>query len=87
MKILFFQNQVRVRVTLGFSLYETLALSKGIKCKFYDLVPERQWEMDLGQLEGLIDGDTKAIVLNNPSNPCGSNYSRDHLMGRVFALL
>jgi tyrosine aminotransferase len=67
----------------GFSLYETLATSKGIKCKFYDLLPDRQWEMDLVQLEGLIDGDTRAIVLNNPSNPCGSNFSREHLLGII----
>ena len=30
-------------------------------------------------MESLIDGKTKAILLCNPSNPCGSNYSADHL--------
>lgn len=26
-----------------------------------------------------IDSHTKAIVINNPSNPCGNNFSRGHL--------
>ena len=35
--------------------------------------------MDLETLEKLIDHNTAAIVVNNPSNPCGSNYSKKHL--------
>ena len=30
-------------------------------------------------LESLIDENTSAIVVNNPSNPCGSNFTREHL--------
>ena len=30
-------------------------------------------------MEALIDSKTKAILINNPSNPCGSSYSLDHL--------
>ncbi|KAI8907200.1 pyridoxal phosphate-dependent transferase [Gorgonomyces haynaldii] len=65
----------------GFSLYETLASSKAIECKFYNLLPEKQWEMDLKHLESLIDSKTKCILINNPSNPCGSVYSKQHLLG------
>ncbi len=36
--------------------------------------------MDLDHLESLIDDNTAAIVINNPSNPCGSVYSRSHLV-------
>ena len=31
-------------------------------------------------LEELIDEKTAAIVINNPSNPCGSVFSRSHLL-------
>ena len=41
--------------------------------------PECGWEVDLEHLESQIDDQTAAIVLNNPSNPCGSVYSRSHL--------
>jgi tyrosine aminotransferase len=32
-------------------------------------------------MRGLIDERTKAILINNPSNPCGSNFSTTHLLG------
>lgn len=27
-----------------------------------------------------VDANTKAILINNPSNPCGSNFSAEHLL-------
>uniref|UniRef100_A0A1I8FFK4 Aminotran_1_2 domain-containing protein n=1 Tax=Macrostomum lignano TaxID=282301 RepID=A0A1I8FFK4_9PLAT len=47
----------------GFSIYRTLA----------------DGEVDLAHLEESIDDRTAAIVVNNPSNPCGSVYTREHL--------
>jgi tyrosine aminotransferase len=67
----------------GFSLYETLASSKGIECKFYRLLSENQWEVDLEHLDSLVDKKTACILINNPSNPCGSVYSADHLKGII----
>nr|XP_050864766.1 tyrosine aminotransferase isoform X2 [Vespula vulgaris] len=42
--------------------------------------PERSWEIDLDDLETKIDESTAAIVINNPSNPCGSVFSRNHIL-------
>ncbi|XP_078525813.1 tyrosine aminotransferase [Lissotriton helveticus] len=63
----------------GFSLYKTLALSMGIEVKLYNLLPEKSWEIDLKHLESLIDDKTACIIVNNPSNPCGSVFSKAHL--------
>lgn len=63
----------------GFSIYRTLAEGFGIECRTYDLLPERNWEADLVQLEQLIDEQTCALVVTNPGNPCGSVFPKAHL--------
>lgn len=63
----------------GFSLYQTLCNSKGIETRFYSLDPEKLWESDIEEMGSLIDSKTSAILVNNPSNPCGSNFSRSHI--------
>lgn len=64
----------------GFSIYRTLALGHGIETRSYNLLPDRQWEIDLKQMESLIDENTAALILINPSNPCGSVFRREHLL-------
>ncbi|KAM3869832.1 tyrosine aminotransferase [Diretmus argenteus] len=63
----------------GFALYKTLAVSMGIKVKLYNLLPEKSWEVDLQQMESMIDEKTSCVIVTNPSNPCGSIYSKEHL--------
>lgn len=63
----------------GFSIYNTLAEGMGIEIRHYDLIPEKNWEIDLEQMEELIDDRTAAILITNPSNPCSSVFSKDHL--------
>lgn len=67
----------------GFSIYRTLALGHDVECRSYDLLPDRNWEADLQQIESLIDENTAALVLTNPSNPCGSVFTRKHLQNIV----
>ena len=67
----------------GFALYQVLAESLGGTVKTYELNPSRQWEIDLESMENAIDATTKAIVINNPSNPCGNVLPRENLLGVV----
>jgi tyrosine aminotransferase len=63
----------------GFPLYQTLANGIGVATREYNLIPDEGWQVDLADLESTIDSRTAAIVVNNPSNPCGSVFDRDHL--------
>jgi tyrosine aminotransferase len=62
----------------GFPLYETLCSSKGVEVRHYRLDPARGWQVDLDDLRAKAPGAT-ALLVNNPSNPCGSVFSREHL--------
>jgi len=65
--------------TPGFSLYVTITESIGATPRFYNLAADRNWECDLEQLDSLFDDRTKAVLINNPSNPCGSVFRKDHI--------
>lgn len=63
----------------GFSLYGTVCDNAGVEARHYELLPERGWEADVAAMDALVDGRTRALLINNPSNPCGSNFSEAHL--------
>ncbi|KAK7199952.1 tyrosine aminotransferase [Novymonas esmeraldas] len=63
----------------SFPHYKSVCDSYGIECRYYSLDPAKHWESDLNEAAGLVDDRTKAFVVINPSNPCGSNFSRAHL--------
>ncbi|KAF5288977.1 hypothetical protein FQA39_LY03856 [Lamprigera yunnana] len=63
----------------GFPIYRTLAESFGVEVRSYNLIPEQNWMIDLSHFEAQIDEKTAAIVINNPSNPCGSVFDEHHL--------
>lgn len=69
----------------GFPLYEVITKSLGGDVKHYNLIANDNWNCDVNHMESLIDEKTKAILVNNPSNPCGTNYSKEHLL-QIVAL-
>ncbi|CAI5987052.1 unnamed protein product [Closterium sp. NIES-64] len=64
----------------GFPVYECMCLHSGLEPRFYDLLPENNWEVDLGQVAKLRDERTVAILVCNPGNPCGQVFSRQHVV-------
>ena len=65
--------------------YLTIFGSKTVKkvsfIKFeFVLKEETGWECDLDGLIDQIDEKTVAIIINNPSNPCGSVFSKKHCL-------
>jgi len=63
----------------GFPLYATLMRPHDIEERYYNLCMDKNWQADLEQMDSLIDDHTAAIVVNNPNNPTGAVYSREHL--------
>lgn len=61
--------------------YSYCPLTRGTKVisKSYNLDPDKGWDIDLKHMESLIDVNTKAILINNPGNPCGNAFSREHI--------
>lgn len=64
----------------GFPLYQVICESHGATVAHYHLDPTNNWEIDLQHLECLMmNKKVRGMVVNNPSNPTGSVYSKTHL--------
>lgn len=62
------------------ALAHTLTLNVRHQCL---LQPEDQWSVDLESLEGQIDENTAAVIVNSPSNPCGSVFTREGVLAII----
>ncbi|XP_058100559.1 probable aminotransferase TAT2 [Magnolia sinica] len=63
----------------GYPYYEARAAFSGVEVRHFNLIPERNWEVDLDAVESLADENTAAMVLINPGNPCGNVFTYQHL--------
>lgn len=63
----------------GFPIYELSATFRHVEVRYFDLLPEKGWEVDIDAVEALADEYTVAMVVINPGNPCGNVYSYQHL--------
>jgi tyrosine aminotransferase len=69
----------------GFPLCLPICQNLGVELKYYDLDPENDFDIKLDTIENQIDEKTKFILVINPSNPCGSVFSKEH-MKEIIAL-
>jgi tyrosine aminotransferase len=65
--------------TPGFPLYATLGKPNGIETRPYRLNMNEDGLIDLQHLKELVDEKTRAIIVNNPSNPTGVVFPKEHL--------
>ena len=63
----------------AFPHYKTVCDSYGVECRYFLLDSAKNWEADLDAAAKLVDSKTRGVLFVNPSNPCGSNYSRKHV--------
>ncbi|XP_058100560.1 nicotianamine aminotransferase 1-like [Magnolia sinica] len=63
----------------GYRFYEARAACSGVEVRHFNLIPERNWEVDLDGIKSLADENTVAMVLVNPGNPCGNVFTYQHL--------
>lgn len=67
----------------GFPLYQVIADSLGASVVHYNLRPDRHWECNIRQLHQLMRqygrSAVRGMVVNNPSNPTGAVWSKQHL--------
>ncbi|KAI4325129.1 hypothetical protein MLD38_030552 [Melastoma candidum] len=63
----------------GYPFYDARASHSCLEVRYFDLLPEKGWEVDLKAVEDLADENTVAMVIINPGNPCGNVFSYSHL--------
>jgi tyrosine aminotransferase len=63
----------------GYLFYEARAVFNGMEARYFDLLPEKDWEVDIDAVQALADKNTVAMVIVNPGNPCGNVYTYEHL--------
>ena len=63
----------------GFPLCQPICQNLGVEFDCYDLLPDEGWQINLEHLKSQIKPTTKAILVNNPSNPCGSCFTKQHI--------
>ena len=68
-----------------YPLWTAATILNGGKAVHYPCPAERGHRPDVAEMEALITPRTRAIVLINPNNPTGANYSRE-LLAEIVAL-
>jgi len=58
-----------------FPFYGAHASSNNLGVRYFDMIPEKGWEVDIESIEALADENIVAMVIINPGNPYGSVYT------------
>jgi len=64
----------------GFPLIQTICQNFNVNFEHYKLDSSKNWNIDIEHLKSKITPKVKAILINNPSNPCGACFSKEHML-------
>ncbi|WP_271189022.1 pyridoxal phosphate-dependent aminotransferase [Dactylosporangium matsuzakiense] len=67
----------------GYRHVRGLAENAGAVVSAVRLRPERQWRLDLGEIEEAVGPGVRVISVNNPANPLGTVLSEQEMTGLV----
>ena len=63
----------------GFPYYDHFARLYNVEVRYFDLLPEKGWEVDLDSVVAVADENTVAMLIINPGNPCANVFTYQHL--------
>ncbi|CAF2071127.1 hypothetical protein Bca4012_087860 [Brassica carinata] len=63
----------------GFPWDVVRCIYKKLEVRYYDFIPEQNFEIDFESVKKVTDKNTFAIFIINPHNPNGNTYSEAHL--------
>ena len=78
-------EEVLIPVPAWVSYMEMVKIAEGVPVLIY-AGPEQKFKVTPQQLEAAITPKTKAVLICSPSNPTGSVYSKEELLGLVDVL-
>ncbi len=67
----------------GFPTYIAAAKANNVKCKFYQLSINNDFQIDLNEIKKKITKRTKLLIINSPSNPLGVTFKKREL-SKIF---
>jgi alanine-synthesizing transaminase len=69
----------------GYPIYPAIVGKLGARVRYYHLQPQQNWHPSVDEVRSLINRNTRALVLINPSNPAGS-ITPDNVTRELLAL-
>ncbi|CAD8141835.1 unnamed protein product [Paramecium octaurelia] len=68
---------------IGFPFFDGIAQAYQVEVRKYKLQSDNNWQIDFEDLNSKLDANTKFLYVINPSNPCGSVFSKEHVQGII----
>jgi aspartate/methionine/tyrosine aminotransferase len=65
----------------GFPANTALAEGFGVEARYYSIRAENGFRIDIDEIRGLVDRNTRFVLTNSPHNPTGTVFTDDEMTG------